>query len=528
MGLMQTPEHFDVIVVGGAFSGASTAILLRRDTPELKVLIIEKATAFDEKVGEATTEMSAMFLTRRLAMWHHLEAEQLPKEGLRYWFQNDRVTGHANATEAGGFVRSLVPAFQLRRDALDEHLLATAVAEGAHLLRPARVKDVALGDFHHRITVEEEGGATRELTSTWLLDASGRVTFLGRRLGLIKRNDEHPTAAIWCRWKNVRHIDDVAARQGDLGTRNVGSRRLGTNHYVGYGYWIWVIPLGNSETSIGVVFDKRLVDLHHSKNRAADFIAFLRAIPSLAEILDGAEPRLDDLRFYSHLPYVTSQYMGKGWALLGDAAAFLDPYYSPGLDHASFTAEATAMIVKKHSMGEDVTALIDEHNATFVRSYHRFFKAVYKDKYYYMGEADLLTAAFLLDTAQYYIFLVIPAYRFMKKFFWMPVLGPKPALVSYNLMSMYNKRFKAIAEARRAAGEAGLRNDGRRIRAFYNLNLAAFHMAGRGLKLWLYAELDALRFLFRKRQKSGESVKPATAELSDRPSENPAVDPPAA
>src|SRR2546430_4071916 len=95
-----TPDY-DVIILGGAFSGASAAILLRREHPELRVLIVEKSEAFDAKVGEATTEMSAMFLTRRLAMWHHLEAEQLPKEGLRYWFSNDKVTGHANATEAG-------------------------------------------------------------------------------------------------------------------------------------------------------------------------------------------------------------------------------------------------------------------------------------------------------------------------------------------------------------------------------------------------------------------------------------------
>ena len=61
-----------------------------------------------------------------------------------------------------------------------------------------------------------------------------------------------------------------------------------------------------------------------------------------------------------------------------------------------------------------------EHNETFVRSYWRFFEAVYKDKYYYMGEADLLSAAFLLDTAQYYIFVVIPAYRVYGRFFWMP------------------------------------------------------------------------------------------------------------
>ena len=479
-------DRYDVVVLGGAYSGASAALLLRRERPELRVLIVEKAEHFDEKVGEATTEMSAMFLTRRLAMWQHLENEQLPKEGLRYWFSNGKVTGHANASETGGAIRSTIPAFQLRRDALDEHLLATAVAEGAELWRPARVTDVVLGDFDHKVTVDG-----REISCRWLLDATGRANFLGRKLNLVERNDEHPTAAIWCRWKNVRHIDDIAARQG-FAAGNVGSRRLGTNHYTGYGYWIWVIPLGNGETSIGVVFDKRLIDLHHSKNRNDDFIAFLKAIPALAELIEGAEPRLEDMRFYSHLPYATKQYMGRGWSLLGDAAAFLDPYYSPGLDHASFTAEATVEIIKKDLMGAPMDALIAAHNEIFVRSYWRFFRAAYKDKYYYMGEADLLSAAMLIDTAQYYIFVVLPAYKILKRFDWMPVLGPKPAFISYHLMQIYNRRFKAIAEKRRAAGRAGPYNDGRRIVAYFNLGLAPVHMVLRGMKLWLRAELGAL------------------------------------
>src|SRR5436309_267911 len=204
-------KRYDVVILGGAFSGASAAVLLRRDRPDLSVLVIERQAAFDAKVGEATTEMSGMFLTRRLALWQHLEREHLPKEGLRYWFTNDRVAGHAQASESGPGYRSTVPSFQLRRDVLDEHLLSTAVAEGAELARPARVRDVTLGAFDHRVEYEGEAGV-ETVACRWVLDATGRAAWLGRRLGLIERNHEHPTAAVWCRWEGVRHIDDLAAR----------------------------------------------------------------------------------------------------------------------------------------------------------------------------------------------------------------------------------------------------------------------------------------------------------------------------
>jgi len=512
-------KSYDVIILGGAFSGAAAAILLRRERPDLSVLIVERAPAFDAKVGEATTEMSGMFLTRRLAMWEHLEREHLPKEGLRYWFHDEQTACHAEASETGAFQRSTVPSFQLRRDALDEHLLATAVTEGAELVRPARVREVELGRFDHRVTFEQDG-ETATAGCRWVLDATGRATFLGKRLGLIERNREHPTAAVWCRWDGVRHLDDVAARGPLAFARgNVASRRLATNHYMGFGYWVWFIPLGNGETSIGIVYDTRLVQLGRGGDLAGDYRAFLEAIPPAAELIAGASLKPGDLRTFSNLAYVARQYMGEGWALLGDAAAFLDPYYSPGLDHASFSVEATVAIVAAQTAGEDVAARIAEHNETFVRSYHRFFQAVYQDKYFYMGEHDLLSAAFLIDTAQYYIFVVIPAYRFFGKFHWMPVLGPKPAFLSYHLMRLYNRRFKAIALARRAAGEAGRRNHGRRIRALFDLRLAPFRMAAKGLRLWAWAELDNLRLAAKRALTptplpKGEGEKEADSGLS--------------
>jgi flavin-dependent dehydrogenase len=491
-------KRYDVVILGGAFSGAAAAVLLRRDRPGLSVLIVERQAAFDARVGEATTEMSGMFLTRRLALWEHLEREHLPKEGLRYWFTNDRVRGHADASESGAFQRSTVPSFQLRRDVLDEHLLATATAEGAELLRPARAVEVELGPFDQRVTIETADGR-HEVGCRWLLDATGRATFLGKRLGLIERNAEHPTASAWCRWEGVRHLDDLAARHHpDLARRNVGSRRLATNHYMGFGFWVWFIPLGNGETSVGIVWDTRLVHLDTGKGLETAYREFLRAIPAAAELLDGARRKPEDLRTFSNLPYVSRQYMGEGWALLGDAAAFLDPYYSPGLDHAAFSVEATVEIVKAETAGEDVGARVREHNEIFTRSYRRFFEATYRGKYLYMGEQDLLTASFLIETAQYYLFLVIPAYRLHGRFFWMPVLGPRLALFSYHMMRLSNRRFGKIALARRAAGEEGRRNHGRRVNALFDLRWAPLRMLARGTMLWAWAELDGLRVALKR------------------------------
>ena len=71
-------ETCDVAIIGGAFSGAATAILLKRQHPELRVIINERAEEFDRKVGESTTEVSSCFLTRVLGLTNYLGHHQLP------------------------------------------------------------------------------------------------------------------------------------------------------------------------------------------------------------------------------------------------------------------------------------------------------------------------------------------------------------------------------------------------------------------------------------------------------------------
>jgi hypothetical protein len=156
--------------------------------------------------------------------------------------------------------------------------------------------------------------------------------------------------------------------------------------------------------------------------------------------------------------------------------------------------------------------VVARHNELFLRSYHRFFECVYRDKYFHFGEHDLITAAMLLDTALYYIFVITPAYRINKAFVAVPVLAPKQAYPSYALLKFAKRRFNRIAALRRSAGEAGARNDRYRIKAYFDLGLSPFRMFGRGLKLWLWAELDVVRLRV-KRVASRRRAEPAPAYL---------------
>jgi len=135
---------YDVIIIGGAFSGAATALMLKRKRPDARVLIIEKTAAFDRKVGESTTEVSSCYMTRILGLTHYLGHHQLVKQGLRLWFSNRPDQAFDDCVEVGTRYQARLPGFQVDRAKLDSHLLECAVNAGAELLRPAKVTKIEL------------------------------------------------------------------------------------------------------------------------------------------------------------------------------------------------------------------------------------------------------------------------------------------------------------------------------------------------------------------------------------------------
>src|SRR5439155_23471230 len=186
-------QRYDVAIIGGALSGSAAALLLLRANPKLRVLIIEKSTAFSRRVGEATVEVSAYFLSRVLGLTQYLNEAHLVKQGMRFWFFNSDTTCLADCSEFGGAYLARVPAYQVDRSTLDEEVLRRAKAAGAELWRPAAVQNVTLTPGGQQTVTVREGENTKVISARWVVDASGVAAMLSRQNGWWRPNHAHPT-----------------------------------------------------------------------------------------------------------------------------------------------------------------------------------------------------------------------------------------------------------------------------------------------------------------------------------------------
>ena len=177
-------------------------------------------------------------------------------------------------------------------------------------------------------------------------------------------------------------------------------------------------------------------------------------------------------------------------ALVGDAAAFMDPFYSPGMDWISFTASASAQLILAQQRAEQLGPLLDKHNRDFRRSYARWFEALYLDKYEYMGEFDLMRLAFLLDLGLYYLGVASQPFKRGRKALTEPVFSTPPSVPFFHFIRAYNRRFARIARTRRLRNHAGRRNDHRRFMfGGYTFALGSAAPIAKAIAAWAWLEL---------------------------------------
>jgi hypothetical protein len=257
--------------------------------------------------------------------------------------------------------------------------------------------------------------------------------------------------------------------------------------------------LQGGDVSAGIVYDSRIFKFPEGPTLGQRLHAHILNNPVGREIFGAAKVIEGDVHALSMLPYHSEKVCGDGWATVGDAAGFIDPLYSPGLDFCSYTSYYVADLLARSLKGEDVTERLQHYNQQYPVTYRSWFESLYKDKYYYMGDADLTSAALLLDVSSYYTGLVRRVYRDPESaFLTLPFTG-RGGRFARNVMNFYNRRLVALANRRWATGYYGKRNAGwRELYDGFVPDRRLRKQISRGLRRWLKCELINLALMLRR------------------------------
>lgn len=407
MSAVSPERRLDVAIVGGGMAGALLARQLKRAVPALSIGVFEKATERSYKVGESLVEIAANHLVRRHRLSGYLYENHLPKNGLRYFFDDETCsTPLTEMSEVGPINLPFHPAFQIDRARLETDLLQMIEALGVETRIGVRVEDVELGEggAAHRFTVRGPDGEERR-ECRWLVDASGRAGVVAKLRDLRVPEAEHRIGSVWARFSGVADADELGCDMWRGRVRH-SARRLSTMHFWYPGYWFWVIPLRGGITSVGLT---GAVTRDREMRTAEGFRAFLRRHRGIEQLVADAE--MVDCGSYSQIAYGTRRFFHSDrWGLTGEAATAADPFYSPGSDFIALENDFLADLIARDFAGESAEAVagrLDLYDR-FMHFRHDSAMLLYRGLYDGMGSFELMRMKWDLDIGCYYNLWVSP------------------------------------------------------------------------------------------------------------------------
>ncbi|WP_084505363.1 NAD(P)/FAD-dependent oxidoreductase [Nocardia harenae] len=404
---MKTAERYDVVVCGGGLAGLTLARQLKRTMPDLTVLVLERSggeiAEGAHKVGEATVEGGAHYFTEQLGLTGYFNKRHLHKLGLRLFF-GDPQGPFEERPELGARRFPRVPSYQVDRGIFERDLRQGMGELGVDLVEQAKVLAVDLGadDADHVVHVEVTGeSAERKVRARFVVDASGRHRLLQRKLG-VGAASPHKIGAAWWRFRGEYDVDKMAAATSPTWKPKTQERRwFSTNHLMGPGYWVWMIPLSSGNTSIGIVADERPHPFrtYGTQIKARQWLS--EHEPTLAAFVEDAEP-LDFLTM-KNLSYSSTQvFSHERWACVGEAAVFLDAFYSPGSDYIAYTNTIATRMVELDRRGRLTAEVAETYNRLLLEDLWPNYLAMYHDNYAIFGNAPAMFTKVLWDTSFYW------------------------------------------------------------------------------------------------------------------------------
>ncbi|UCV07950.1 NAD(P)/FAD-dependent oxidoreductase [Dechloromonas denitrificans] len=306
-------QECDVLVIGGGPAGTTIAPLLA--AKGYRVVLLEKARHPRFHIGESLLPAN-LPLFERMGVAEEIKAIGMEKWGAEF------VSPHHEMAQCFHFAdawdKTMPYAYQVKRAEFDTILLRNAGKKGVEVHECCKAKTVDFLPDNSGAVIKAQHDDGREFTwqARFVVDASGRDTFLANRFQIKHRNPKHNSSAIYGHFSGARRHDGQAA--GNI-----------TIFWFEHG-WFWFIPMMDDVTSIGMVTWPYYMKTIGERNIEQFLIDGIAMCSALAERLKDAK-LVNKVEATGNFSYVSERNHGQNYLLLGDAYAFIDPVFSSGV-----------------------------------------------------------------------------------------------------------------------------------------------------------------------------------------------------
>jgi len=342
----------DVLVIGGGPAGSTAATLLARKGFSVTLLEREHFPRF--QVGESLLPYNNDLFARLGVTVPMTQGSFTPKYGAGF------VTADGALGYTFRFVENLPEAyhssFQVKRAEFDELLLRNAAAAGVDVREGVAVTAVDLADSKRAIVTTANG---ERIEARFVVDASGHGAFLGNRIGGKEDVEELKKVAVFAHYKNVPRPEG----------RDAGNTII----VVLRDAWFWLIPVSADTMSVGLVVGQD--HLRSCGLSPEELLArTIDAAPYLAERMKDAE-RVSLVYVRRDFSFMVKRRTGKNFAIIGDAAGFLDPIFSTGVFMAMKSADIAADAIEQR-LRRGSMRLLRRYDRSFQSAMNKYFRFI--------------------------------------------------------------------------------------------------------------------------------------------------------
>lgn len=393
---------YDVVIVGAGFAGLTLAYQLTKDVPHIQIALVHDGAFPNEdvtyKVGEATNEVGAIYLSQILGLNQFMKDRYPRKMGMRFF-----MTDENSYRELGvnGFPSN--DSFHFERGKLENDLYEL-VKEKVSIFQRHKFIESHSTDQDKQIRIQDLANNQEiHLKARWFVDAAGLKKIFARKEDLTKRLPLNHSS-VWFRLAGAVNVDEIFPREAG-NPFDSPYRSWSSTHVEGDGYWIWILRLSETVTSVGIIFDEDAIAFSDLANWEKVRTWLYQHETQLIDYIEAKQFEQIDFRLLRRFATQNSHWVSEEcWATIGDAYGLWDPYYSSGFDIIGIQNTALTALIRAERMGEVICERVKRANLylelfmqgsgmMFYDSYHR------KSRWYY------LCVKYPIDVALYFGFV---------------------------------------------------------------------------------------------------------------------------